>query len=50
LTTASIIIALDWSLPIETMCVASNFVLGAVLGQKEEQDFLSSILRKPNLK
>ncbi|GJX09249.1 reverse transcriptase domain-containing protein [Tanacetum coccineum] len=33
LTTAPIIISLDWNVPFELMCDASDFVVGAVLGQ-----------------
>ncbi|CAL9005408.1 unnamed protein product, partial [Prunus brigantina] len=37
LTSAPIIIALDWSLPFEIMCDASDFAIGAVLGQKKNK-------------
>ncbi|GKE55057.1 reverse transcriptase domain-containing protein [Tanacetum coccineum] len=33
LTEASILVALDWALPFEIMCDASDFAVGAVLGQ-----------------
>nr|GEZ18642.1 reverse transcriptase domain-containing protein [Tanacetum cinerariifolium] len=33
LTEALILVALDWDLPFEIMCVASHFAVGAVLGQ-----------------
>jgi hypothetical protein len=32
LTSALVIQPLDWSLPFEIMCDASNYVVGAVLG------------------
>ncbi|CAN6566554.1 unnamed protein product [Malus baccata var. baccata] len=34
LSTAPVIIPPDWSLPFELMCDASNYVVGAVLGQR----------------
>ncbi|GKA67870.1 putative nucleotidyltransferase, ribonuclease H [Tanacetum coccineum] len=34
LTTAPIIISSDWNMPFELMCDASDFVVGAVLGQQ----------------
>ncbi|KAI5343277.1 hypothetical protein L3X38_011153 [Prunus dulcis] len=34
LTSAPIIMALDWSLPFELMCDASNYAIGTVLGQR----------------
>nr|GEX47961.1 reverse transcriptase domain-containing protein [Tanacetum cinerariifolium] len=39
LTEAPILIAPDWDLPFELMCDASNFAIGAVLGQRQEKHF-----------
>nr|GEW49345.1 reverse transcriptase domain-containing protein [Tanacetum cinerariifolium] len=39
LTKAPILIALDWDLPIELMCDASDFAIGVVLGQHQEKHF-----------
>nr|GEU87387.1 reverse transcriptase domain-containing protein [Tanacetum cinerariifolium] len=39
LTKASILIAPNWDLPIELMCDASDFAIGAVLGQRYENHF-----------
>ena len=36
LTTAPIVRALNWQLPFEVMCDASDLAVGAVLGQREE--------------
>ncbi|RVW58654.1 hypothetical protein CK203_102749 [Vitis vinifera] len=36
LTTAPIVRAPNWKLPFEVMCDASDFVIGAVLGQRED--------------
>ncbi|GJY74824.1 putative nucleotidyltransferase, ribonuclease H [Tanacetum coccineum] len=39
LTTAPIIISLDWNIPFELMCDASDFAVGAVLGQRIDEKF-----------
>nr|GEW58339.1 reverse transcriptase domain-containing protein [Tanacetum cinerariifolium] len=39
LTEAPILIAPNWNLPFELMCDASNFAIGAVLGQHHEKHF-----------
>ncbi|GJU84767.1 reverse transcriptase domain-containing protein [Tanacetum coccineum] len=39
LTEAPILIAHDWDLPFELMCDASDFAIGAVLGQRHEKHF-----------
>nr|GEW13575.1 reverse transcriptase domain-containing protein [Tanacetum cinerariifolium] len=39
LTEAPILIALDWDMPFELMCDASDFVIGAVLGQRQDKHF-----------
>ncbi|GJX55439.1 reverse transcriptase domain-containing protein [Tanacetum coccineum] len=39
LTEAPILIASDWDLPFELMCDASDFAIGAVLGQRHEKHF-----------
>ena len=39
LISAPIVMALDWSFPFELMCDASDFAIGAVLGQKREKIF-----------
>ncbi|KAA3469713.1 Retrovirus-related Pol polyprotein from transposon 17.6 [Gossypium australe] len=36
---APIVIALDWTLPFELMCDASDFIVRAVLGQKKDKVF-----------
>nr|GFA25912.1 reverse transcriptase domain-containing protein [Tanacetum cinerariifolium] len=36
---APILIALNWDLPFELMCDASDFAIGAVLGQRHEKHF-----------
>nr|GEW98941.1 reverse transcriptase domain-containing protein [Tanacetum cinerariifolium] len=39
LTKALILIAPDWDMPFELMCDASDFAIGAVLGQRQEKHF-----------
>nr|GEZ90262.1 DNA-directed DNA polymerase [Tanacetum cinerariifolium] len=39
LTKAPILIAPNWDLPFELMCEASDFAIGAVLGQRHEKHF-----------
>nr|GFA18287.1 reverse transcriptase domain-containing protein [Tanacetum cinerariifolium] len=36
---APILIALDWDMPFELMCDASDFAIGAVLGQRHDKHF-----------
>ncbi|GJR58551.1 reverse transcriptase domain-containing protein [Tanacetum coccineum] len=40
LTEAPILIAPNWDLPFELMCDASDYAIGAVLGQRHEKHFL----------
>nr|GEY09593.1 hypothetical protein [Tanacetum cinerariifolium] len=39
LTEAPILIALDWDMPFELMCDASDFAIGAVLGKRQDKNF-----------
>ncbi|GJZ22477.1 reverse transcriptase domain-containing protein [Tanacetum coccineum] len=39
LTCAPVIVSLNWNLPFELMCDASDFAIGAVLGQKDGKNF-----------
>nr|GEV50851.1 reverse transcriptase domain-containing protein [Tanacetum cinerariifolium] len=41
LTEAPILIAPDWEMPFELMCDASDFAIGAVLGQHQDKHFKS---------
>nr|GEV74077.1 reverse transcriptase domain-containing protein [Tanacetum cinerariifolium] len=40
LTKASVLVVSDWNLPFELMCDASDFAIGAVLGQRKTKHFL----------
>ncbi|KAL4297760.1 hypothetical protein GQ457_12G015350 [Hibiscus cannabinus] len=40
LVTAPIVEPPDWSLPFELMCDASDYAVGAVLGQRKREDFM----------
>nr|GEV16826.1 reverse transcriptase domain-containing protein [Tanacetum cinerariifolium] len=39
LTEAPILIALDWDMPFQFMCDASNFAIGVILGQRQDKHF-----------
>nr|GEV63960.1 reverse transcriptase domain-containing protein [Tanacetum cinerariifolium] len=39
LTEAPILIALDWDMPFELICNANDFVIGAVLGKRQDKHF-----------
>ncbi|GJR75644.1 reverse transcriptase domain-containing protein, partial [Tanacetum coccineum] len=49
LTEAPILIAPNWDLPFELMCDASDFAIGAVLGQRHEKHFRPIHLLPENL-
>nr|GEU71857.1 reverse transcriptase domain-containing protein [Tanacetum cinerariifolium] len=46
LTKAPIMIALDWDFPFELMCDASDFAIGAVLGQQKEMLVVAYAFKK----
>nr|GEU48803.1 DNA-directed DNA polymerase [Tanacetum cinerariifolium] len=51
LTEASILVVLDWNLPFELMCDASDFAIGAVLGQLyTDHSALKYLLNKQDAK
>ena len=37
-----VVVTPDWNLPFELMCDASDFAVGAVLGQRKEKVFYAS--------
>ena len=42
---AQIVVAPDWDLPFELMCDASDYTIGAVLGQRGKEHFRLSTMR-----
>ena len=44
LTSALIVVTSDWNLPFELMYDASDFIVGAVLGQRKENYSMPSIM------
>ena len=44
LVSAPIVQPPDWNLPFEIMCDASDYAIGAVLGQRVDKKMLSSML------
>ena len=49
LVSTPVVVAPDWSFRFELICDASDFVIGAVLGQKQEKIFPGNLLCEQNL-
>ena len=49
LSTAPIVVVPDWNLPFELMCDASDFAVGAILGQRKEKSLLCHLLCQSNV-
>ncbi|GKA46223.1 reverse transcriptase domain-containing protein [Tanacetum coccineum] len=50
LTCAPVIVRPNWNLPFELMCDASDFTVGAVLGQKDDYSALKHLFKKHDAK
>ena len=49
MVSAPIVLASDWNLSFELMCDASDYTIGAVIGQKKGQNFSGYLLCKSNV-